>query len=884
MTGTTLTPQSASNLVSLNIGGGAGPQLSASFVNSFRVTAVAERLLNHVQSGFRGDVMEFFNLCLSLARGIDYAVANNEVPAKASDLPSLLRQICQRKNNDVLVAAVMVLMISVKNACRTGWFSEKESEELFSLANEIGSRFCGSGDITTASDCSLSIVDKVIERYYPTLKMGQTLASLEVKPGYGTYVLDFHISKSTGYATHEKIRLFVAQTDNIETSSCIISPQQVNFLLNGKGVDKRITSTMDTGSQLPTNVTGMLKYGTNLLQAVGQFNGHYIIVIAFMSIASSIDPPVLKDYVQPIEPSSKSDTDIVEGPSRISLNCPISFTRIQTPVKGHLCKHLQCFDFRNYITMNIRRPRWRCPHCDQYVCYLDIRVDQNIVKVLREVGENVSKVNISVDGSWKVSENDDDDLYLVDKLNETSEMDEATPGPSVMDLTNDDDTEMASACEPEDVKPLSNTNTAQVENDFWSGVYLANCTSYSGPSSLQPSLLSDAVSLALNREAGSHGNTDFLVSAMHNQLSTPNYVNSQLLQSANSTASNEYGTSQTLPRELASGLPIGRTPTAVQALPALSQTLGVQQRPRTSFNNPAPNSASLTSHAGQSITSKANVLSGICSDLERQQYFARPQMNPVQVSGIASSSLQHGSRTTQNCAPQDRSFTHGQSVVGHQVPSQLQSASRVSSGLQGFTNAHLDKTFNSRTPPAMSQSPRVHTLRSHVRQGSAQVGINQAPSSLNNQQSFTVAAQRAAMARQSSPMPAQNQTPRTRPSLSVNAGGFRGSAGDRRGNIGGPVQAVSGADELVDSPSEQNWRPTGRMRGSLSGQAYTAALNKFIIRPTPPTEKARPASHLTPPSHLTRPPHLTSPPAVVPSQLPTDMSSQLPQMPTSQPL
>lgn len=67
-------------------------------------------------------------------------------------------------------------------------------------------------------------------------------------------------------------RLFVAQTDNMETSSCIISPQQVkygsfsslpsslagafpffilliffffcSFLLNGKGVDKRITCSM----------------------------------------------------------------------------------------------------------------------------------------------------------------------------------------------------------------------------------------------------------------------------------------------------------------------------------------------------------------------------------------------------------------------------------------------------------------------------------------------------------------------------------------------------------------------------------------------------------------------------------------------------------------
>lgn len=76
---------------------------------------------------------------------------------------------------------------------------------------------------------------------------------------------------------------------------------------------------------MPTNVTAMLKYGTNLLQAVGQFwgmtwtclfclnililfheltdrliieKGHYIIVVAFMSMESSPDTSVLSDYVQ----------------------------------------------------------------------------------------------------------------------------------------------------------------------------------------------------------------------------------------------------------------------------------------------------------------------------------------------------------------------------------------------------------------------------------------------------------------------------------------------------------------------------------------------------------------------------------------------------------
>jgi len=32
---------------------------------------------------------------------------------------------------------------------------------------------------------------------------------------------------------------------------------------------------------MPTDVTGMLKFGTNLLQAVGQFNGNHLKLLFF---------------------------------------------------------------------------------------------------------------------------------------------------------------------------------------------------------------------------------------------------------------------------------------------------------------------------------------------------------------------------------------------------------------------------------------------------------------------------------------------------------------------------------------------------------------------------------------------------------------------------
>jgi E3 SUMO-protein ligase PIAS1 len=145
----------------------------------------------------------------------------------------------------------------------------------------------------------------------------------------------------------------------------------------------------------------MLKFGTNLFQAVGEFDGNYIILFAYMSyVDASLPPELPPDYVQPT--LEYSDSDIMEGESRISLNCPIGLTRIKTPVKGHTCKHFQCFDFDNFVEINCNRPCWCCPHCNEYVSYTDIRLDRNMVAILKEVGESVAEVIVRhADGSLK---------------------------------------------------------------------------------------------------------------------------------------------------------------------------------------------------------------------------------------------------------------------------------------------------------------------------------------------------------------------------------------------------------------------------------------------------------------------------------------------------
>jgi hypothetical protein len=54
-----------------------------------------------------------------------------------------------------------------------------------------------------------------------------------------------------------------------------------------------------------------------------------------------------------------------------SLLCPISMTVMQTPVRARQCKHIQCFDLRNFLhaNKNVSGGRWRCGVSDFCDCF-----------------------------------------------------------------------------------------------------------------------------------------------------------------------------------------------------------------------------------------------------------------------------------------------------------------------------------------------------------------------------------------------------------------------------------------------------------------------------------------------------------------------------------
>ncbi|KAH7277131.1 hypothetical protein KP509_39G035600 [Ceratopteris richardii] len=363
--------------------------------------AYLERIYKCLKGNSKSDYREFTSTCISLARTIDLAVAKNQKPLIVQEIPQLLKKVCEHKDNEMFQPAIMVLLLSVKNAICFGWFSNAEGQELLRMSNELVDFFTGLGGWNPVDSSKASeIISKLMPKFYPLLTLQNVIVALEAKPGYEAMVCDFYVLKKPSPA--EELRLFVIRTDNQETSACLVTPNHVNFLVNGKGVEKRSLTSMDVGPQMPSNVTSMLKIGTNLLQIVGDFPGNFLIAIALTSSKAEFSSPLDLQIFNHESMKTMTDEELVEGPSRVSLLCPISHKRITSPVKGVSCKHHQCFDYNSFMKINSRRPTWRCPYCNRNVSFPDLRLDLQMLKILKECVDTTVDVMVSEDGSWKV--------------------------------------------------------------------------------------------------------------------------------------------------------------------------------------------------------------------------------------------------------------------------------------------------------------------------------------------------------------------------------------------------------------------------------------------------------------------------------------------------
>uniref|UniRef100_A0ACD6A5E3 Uncharacterized protein n=1 Tax=Avena sativa TaxID=4498 RepID=A0ACD6A5E3_AVESA len=669
-------------------------------------------------------------------------------------------------------------------------------------------------------------------RYYPKLKFDRLITSLEAKVGYDILMADFFIHRNLPKT--EKISLIVVQKENLDVSSCIANPPHVSFLVNGKGVDKRNNVSMETGPQFPTDITKMLKYGANILQAVGYFNANYIIAVAFVNYLVSFDAPKLNDYAQPVT-TDLPDSDILEGPSRVTLKCPISFRRMKTPVKGRLCKHHQCFDYDNYMEMNLKKPTWRCSFCNTPASFTDLRIYQKMAKVLEETGDDIIDVLVFPDGSWKAVYDEKSDRHAGDIVQQNGDTVDTDATPSdVIDLVNrddDGDTYMSLASTPEDLKPVLNSQglsvtdylldfpvntTAQSEDPH---VGSGNIGSSNGTStSVQNSLPSPSGS-----GSGSFGTLESILprDIMQMQPATPETVSPSFgtpsltfsmqqvpqgahLQSQLGSLARSDVAWHSVPRNLR------RDPVAVQALAVPHQNSSRRVQPNV-LSGPSPMSQSISAspnYQTHHVTNADSVITSMINgvgphsrapdgSLSLHLQSAQQDIRNMRVMGLAAPPYMH-MRSATGGPGQGR----GANAYGASFPQQQQhfDQRQLDNLMSQFTNQ--GGTVSQGIPSHLYAPQQSQALRSQAvsRPGTPPVQPR---------------VQSPGLPRVQSPgqPPVAPATPAT------------------------PLVEASDAQELQMDP---NWQPTGRMRGSLVGNDYDRALERYLQSGGQRTGQAQP--------------------------------------------
>mmetsp|Transcript_25215 Transcript_25215/g.80113 ORF Transcript_25215/g.80113 Transcript_25215/m.80113 type:complete len:703 (+) Transcript_25215:127-2235(+) len=89
----------------------------------------------------------------------------------------------------------------------------------------------------------------------------------------------------------------------------------------------------------------------------------------------------------------------------LKLRCPITMERVEDPVRGEHCQHLQCFGLEAYLTSNRQmrafNNRWQCPVCTLVLRPMDLCRDPYVARVLQSAGDDAEEVIVSADGAWR---------------------------------------------------------------------------------------------------------------------------------------------------------------------------------------------------------------------------------------------------------------------------------------------------------------------------------------------------------------------------------------------------------------------------------------------------------------------------------------------------
>ncbi|KAG5724654.1 E3 SUMO-protein ligase pli1 [Termitomyces sp. T112] len=98
--------------------------------------------------------------------------------------------------------------------------------------------------------------------------------------------------------------------------------------------------------------------------------------------------------------SMSEDDDIIAGPQKMSLKCPLSYMRVNTPCRSSVCVHSQCFDATSWFSVMEQTTTWLCPVCERVLNSKELIVDGYFDEILKQTPDDVEDVIVEADGEW----------------------------------------------------------------------------------------------------------------------------------------------------------------------------------------------------------------------------------------------------------------------------------------------------------------------------------------------------------------------------------------------------------------------------------------------------------------------------------------------------
>ncbi|CAB4251860.1 similar to Saccharomyces cerevisiae YDR409W SIZ1 SUMO/Smt3 ligase that promotes the attachment of sumo to proteins [Maudiozyma barnettii] len=266
---------------------------------------------------------------------------------------------------------------------------------------------------------SESYVSSIFYRIIRKVSNSEMYLSQTEQRGRKQSMFKFYKSECLNPQTGSKYKLFLFCHE--VTAYKRKGPEEIKFpflneiSMNGKKITDNVRGIKNKpGTAKPADLTNFISdNGSNVVEIlyaqtskdfkatcylVSEFSPEMLVqqqVLQRPKISRSVTLSFIKKTL-----SEESDDDFVTTSMILSLQCPISYTKMKYPAKSAKCDHIQCFDALWYLHSQRQVPTWLCPICSKVIHFEQLEISEYVEDIIRQSSDDVEQVQINTNGDW----------------------------------------------------------------------------------------------------------------------------------------------------------------------------------------------------------------------------------------------------------------------------------------------------------------------------------------------------------------------------------------------------------------------------------------------------------------------------------------------------